>query len=164
MIDEDDNFRPFTMNWVNTSILCLSLLLSGISSSILNSFFPMESLSKGISIAQCGLIIGIKFFANVLSSFMVGSIMGVFISARVVLICGLILVFANNTLFSFLYFIDDPTIYMTTSIILRVFLALGETAVIISGYSLAGKQGGEKHQGKCDFYFVSKTLYSAQVL
>ena len=74
--------------------------------------------------------------------------MGVFLSARNVLICGLFLVFANNTLFSLLYYISDPHLYMLTSIILRVFLALGETAVIISGYSLAGKQGGEKHQGE----------------
>ena len=138
------------MNWVNTIILCFSLLLSGISSSIINSFFPMEALSKGISIAQCGFIIGIKFFSNVISSFLVGSIMGVFISARTVLICGLILVFANNTLFSFLYFMADPTMYMTTSIILRILLALGETAVIISGYSLAGKQGGDKHAGRSE--------------
>ena len=136
------------MNMVNTIILCVSLLLSGISSSIINSFFPMEALSVGISIGQCGFIIGIKFFSNVLSSFLVGSIMGVVLSARNILICGLILIFANNTLFSFIYFIPDPTLYMTTSIILRILLALGETAVIISGYSLAGKQGGQKHQGR----------------
>ena len=136
------------MNMVNTIILCVSLLLSGISSSIINSFFPMEALSVGISIAQCGFIIGIKLFSNVLSSFLVGSIMGVVLSARDILICGLILIFANNTLFSFIYFIPDPTLYMTTSIILRILLALGETAVIISGYSLAGKQGGQKHQGR----------------
>ena len=136
------------MHWANTVILCSSLLLSGISSSIINSFFPMEALSKGITIAQCGFIIGIKFFANVFSSFIVGSFMGVFISARNVLICGLLLVFANNTLFSLIYLIPDPQLYIITSITLRVLLALGETAVIISGYSLAGKQGGEKHQGK----------------
>ena len=42
----------------------------------------------------------------------------------------------------------DPIMYIIISISLRILLALGETAVMISGYSLAGANGGDKHQGK----------------
>ena len=135
------------MNVGNTVILCISLLLSGISSSILNSFFPMESLSKGVTITQCGLIIGIKFIGNVISSFLVGSIMGSFLTSRSILMLGLLLVFICNLFFSFIYLLSTPISFLSIAIILRLFLALGETSVIVAGYSLAGNQGGEKHKG-----------------
>ena len=148
------------MNVGNTVILCISLLLSGISSSILNSFFPMESLSKGVTITQCGLIIGIKFIGNVISSFLVGSIMGSFLTARSILMLGLLLVFICNLFFSFIYLLSTPISFLSIAIILRLFLALGETSVIVAGYSLAGNQGGEKHKGDtaCKVIIDSKRL------
>ena len=134
-------------DFVNVLILCVSLLLCGISSSLVNPFLTEESLSRGVTVAQCGIIIGIKFFANVFSSFMVGNFMGGSISARRVLICGLLIVSVCNSLFSLLYFIGEPVSYMIISISLRIFLALGETSIIVSGYSQAGGHGGENHQG-----------------
>ena len=139
------------MHFVNVLILCVSLLLCGVSSSLVNSFFTEESLSRGVTVAQCGVIIGIKFFANVLSSFMVGNFMGVVISARNVLICGLLIVSVCNSLFSLLFFIVEPVSYIVISISLRIFLALGETSIIISGYSQVGAHGGENHQGNVEY-------------
>ena len=136
------------MHLAKVAILCSSLLLVGISSSLINSFFPMESLSRGVSLSQCGIIIGSKYLANVFSSFVVGNIMEVTMSTRSVLICGLLVICACNSLFSLLYFVSDPMAYMMISISLRIFLAFGETAVMISSYSQAAVQGGEDHQGK----------------
>ena len=139
------------MHFVNVLILCVSLLLCGVSSSLVNSFFTEESLSRGVSVAQCGIIIGIKFFANVLSSFLVGNFIGGIISARRALICGLLIVSMCNSLFSLLFFIVDPVSYITISILLRIFLALGETSIIISGYSQVGGHGGENYQGNVEY-------------
>ena len=139
------------MHFVNVLILCVSLLLCGVSSSLVNSFFTEESLSRGVSVVQCGIIIGIKFFANVLSSFLVGNFIGGIISARRVLICGLLIVSMCNSLFSLLFFIVEPVSYITISITLRIFLALGETSIIISGYSQVGAHGGENHQGNVEY-------------
>ena len=135
------------MNWVNIIVLCISLFLCGLSSSILNPFLPMETLSRGITITQCGFILGIKFLACVFSSVIVGSGIGAYLSAKHVIAIGLFLVFVCNILFSFLFFILDPTVFFSIAITLRIALALGETAVLIAGYSLAGVQGGGKHQG-----------------
>ena len=135
------------MNWINITTLCLSLFLCGLSSSILNPFFPMETLSRGISIAHCGFILGIKFLACAFSSVIVGTGIGVYLSAKHVIAIGLFLVFVCNVLFSFLFFILDPTVFFIIAITLRIALAFGETAVLIAGYSLAGVQGEGKHQG-----------------
>ena len=108
----------------------------------------MESLSRGVTLSQCGIIIGSKYLANVFSSFVVGSFMDVSMSARSVLVCGLLVICACNSLFSLLYFVCDPMAYMMISISLRIFLAFGETGVMISSYSQAAAEGGENHQGK----------------
>ena len=69
-------------------------------------------------------------------------------STRSVLICGLLFISLCNALFSLLYFMCNPIAYLILSLTLRMLLALGESAVVISGYSQAGGQGGAKHQGE----------------
>jgi len=134
-------------NVLNLILISLSLFFAGLSLSLLSPFYPSEALSKGVSVTQSGLVVGSVFITTIIFTPLFGKYIKI-LGARKFLIIGSFIVGLGNVIFGFLDKVQDKNTFFALSIVIRVFTAIGESAVTPAAYPLAGKQVSKENQGK----------------
>ena len=134
-------------NILNLILISCSVLFVGISLSLITPFYPSEALSKGVSVTQSGLVMGSVFITTIILTPIFGKYIQI-LGAKKVLIIGSFIVGLGNFMFGFLVKVQDTNTFFALSILIRVIIAVGESAVAPSAYVLAGKQVSKKNQGK----------------
>jgi len=125
----------------------MSLLLAGVSLSLMSPFYPSEALSKGVSVTQSGLVMGSIFISTIVFTPFFGAYMDL-LGARKFLLLGSLVCGAGNIAFGFLDKIEDGDVFFTTSLVIRVIVALGESSMTPACYALASQQVETNNQGK----------------
>ena len=59
-------------NIVNLTLISLANLFGGISLSLLSPFYPVEALSKGVSVTQSGLVLSSVYITTVVCTPVIG--------------------------------------------------------------------------------------------
>ena len=131
---------------MNLLLLSLTSLCAGISLSLLAPFYPNEALAKGVSVTQSGIVTGSAFVTTILCTPLFGKYIETF-GARWFLIVGTYIIGLGNIGFGFLDILIDSGWFFALSIVLRVFIAVGECALIPSTFPIAQRQVSAKHHG-----------------
>ncbi|XP_023343269.1 MFS-type transporter SLC18B1 isoform X2 [Eurytemora carolleeae] len=134
-------------NILNLTLISGCLLLAGVSLSLMSPFYPTEALTKGVTVTQSGFVIGSVFISTILFTPICGKYIEL-LGARNFLLVGSFIVAIGNIAFGFLSEINNSKVFFWSSILIRVIIAIGESAMTPACYALASQQLGERHQGK----------------
>lgn len=132
---------------MNLILISGCLLFAGVSLSLISPFYPSEALAKGVSVTQSGLVMGTVFIATIIFTPLCGMYIDT-LGARKFLLLGSFICALGNIGFGFLDKVEGSTLFFSLSILIRIFVALGESAMTPACYTLAAQQVGENHQGK----------------
>jgi len=131
----------------NFFIICFGMVLAGASYSIPTPIYPEEALSRGVSVAQSGLVLGTIYIVTIvctpISSTLIGKLGGTSVFFTGTLLCGL-----GNIGFGFLCYVSNGHVYFILSLLCRVISAIGEALITPTAYSLGANQFSEIHKGK----------------
>merc|ERR1712215_592897 len=125
-----------TLLLVNLLLIWCSILLSGISLSLLSPFYPGQALARGVSVTQSGLVLGSVFITTIIFTPIFGKYIQI-IGARNFLTLGSFTVGSGNFIFGFLDKVEDTNSFFVLSLVIRVIIAIGESAVVAVAYPLA---------------------------
>ena len=131
---------------INLVLICSSVLSAGISLSLLSPFYPKEALTKGVSVTQSGLVLGSVFISTVIFTPIFGKYLQV-IGARRSLVFGFIFVALGNISFGFLKQVENKVAFLVLSVLIRIFVAIGDSAIAPSSYALAENQVSQEKRG-----------------
>merc|ERR1712179_876552 len=134
-------------NVINLALVSSSSLFAGISLSLLLPFFPDEALLKGVSVTQSGVVMSSVFVTTIICTPLFGKYIDL-LGARLFLIVGSFVVAIGNIVFGFIDRIEDKNVFFALAIVIRIFTAIGESALVPSSYPLAGRQVTKENQGK----------------
>jgi len=134
-------------NILNLILISICLLFAGVSLSLMSPFYPSEALAKGVSVTESGLVIGSVFIATIVFTPICGRYIEV-LGARKFLLVGSLICALGNITFGFLPAVNGSTAFFWSSIVVRVGVAMGESAMTPACYALCGQQVSEKNQGK----------------
>ena len=135
-----------TKQIINFFLICCSVLSAGISLSLLSPFYPKEALSKGVSVTESGFVIGSVFISSIVFTPIFGKYMQVY-GARKTLLFGFVVIAIGNISFGFLEEVKNKTAFFVLSILVRIFTAIGESALAPSSFPLAEKQVSKESSG-----------------
>jgi len=121
--------------------------MAGVSLSLLSPFYPSEALSKGVSVSQSGLVMGMAFIATIVFTPFCGKYIHT-LGARKFLVLGACVCGVGNLTFGFLNKVNGSSAFFWSSLLIRIVVAAGESAMTPAAYALAGQQVHRKDQGK----------------
>jgi len=136
--------------------------MAGVSLSLLSPFYPSEALSKGVSVSQSGLVMGMAFIATIVFTPFCGKYIHT-MGARRFLLVGACFCGVGNLIFGFLNKVNGSTPFFWSSLLIRIVVAAGESAMTPAAYALAAQQVHRKHQGKAislaESFFGAGTIF-----
>jgi len=149
-------------NIINLTLISIILLLAGVSLSLLSPFYPSEALQKGVSVTQSGIVMGTAFLATLVFSPFCGKYIHM-LGARKFLLVGSAICGTGNLVFGFLNEVNGGNAFFWSSMVVRVVIALGESAMTPAAYALAGQQVQQENQGKAialaESFFGAGTIF-----
>lgn len=134
-------------NILNLILISGSLSLAGVSLSLMSPFYPSEALAKGVTVTQSGIVIGSVFISTIIFTPICGKYIDV-LGARRFLLLGSAICALGNIVSGFLDQVHGSRAFFWASILVRVLVALGESTMTVSCYTLAAQQVPIQHQGK----------------
>lgn len=134
-------------NILNLILISGCLLFAGVSLSLMSPFYPSEALSKGVSVTLSGVVMGSVFISTIIFTPICGRYIDT-LGARKFLLIGATVCALGNIVFGFLNKINGSMEFFGVSVLVRVVVALGESAMTPSCYTLAAQQVDHQHQGK----------------
>eukprot|EP00090_Calanus_glacialis_P043366 TRINITY_DN76788_c0_g1_i1.p1 TRINITY_DN76788_c0_g1~~TRINITY_DN76788_c0_g1_i1.p1 ORF type:complete len:427 (-),score=115.72 TRINITY_DN76788_c0_g1_i1:23-1303(-) len=132
---------------LNLLLISLLLLCSAICLTILVPFYSAEALGRGVTVTQSGQVIGSIFIVNIILTPLVTRYIPV-VGARTLLLAGCMVCAVGNIGYSLLATVWDKDQFFFLSLLGRVVVGAGDSAISATAYTLAGQQAGKGDQGK----------------
>ena len=132
---------------LNLVLISLILFFSATCLTLLVPFYSHEALARGVTVTQSGQVIGSIFLVNILLTPLVTRYVPV-VGARTILLSGCIISALGNISYSFLTLLSSSNLFFIFSLVVRVVVGVGESAISATAYTLAAQQAGPRDQGK----------------
>ena len=121
--------------------------MSGVSTSIITSFYPSDALLRGVSISRSGIVISALYIITMVFSLLFSRLIPVF-GSRILFILGPFTFGIGNLVFGIVDKVEDGVLFFTLSVCFRVLIGLGDSAAVPASYNLAEKEVSPKNRGK----------------
>jgi len=121
--------------WLVVLIMAATHFANGMCVSLQAPFYPAEAEKKGVNATAYGMVFGIFE----LTVFIVSPIMGKYIprfGSSNAFCCGIFITGATCIFFGFLVMIQDPTVFVIVSLVVRVIEAIGNAAFLTASFTL----------------------------
>ena len=120
-------------------LLSSTSCLGGVADSTLSPYYCPAARKRGISVAQCGLVISARFITQIFFMLLFGRLMRN-LGARKIYSIGVVMCCTFNIIFGTLDWVNNNDLYFVLSFIYVILSTVGDAGIFCSVYVLAAEE------------------------